>query len=92
MADPVVVEKTRQEVLGDLGGTPYACSALYPLSGGYANFVFRGVLKDTTNGPVEVAIKHGKDHAASDPNMAVPTYRCVCRPITVRRGRLLTRL
>jgi len=83
MADPLVVESIRQAVLSELDGTPYACSALFPLAGGYANFVFRGVLKEKlANGASEVAIKHGQDHAATDPNMLVTTYRCVCPSLT----------
>ena len=78
MADPVMLETVQQEVIASLNDTPYACSSLFPLTGGYGNFVFRGRLKEKLpNGVAEVAIKHGKGHVASDANMLIPMSRCV---------------
>lgn len=51
----------------------FACSSLTRLSGGTANFVYRGLLSDTTK---SIIIKHTKEHSASNPNFKIDIQRC----------------
>lgn len=77
MADSKTV-KLSEDVLRELGSTEYACSSLKPLSGGTANFIFRGTLtKPLSDGTREVAVKHGEGFVASMPDFQIPTTRCV---------------
>ncbi len=70
--------KFADEVLQELSATPYACSSLKKLSGGNANFIFKGTLVNPLpDGTTEVAIKHGEGYVASMPDFRVPTTRCV---------------
>jgi len=52
----------------------FACSSLTRLSGGTANFVYRGLLSDATK---SIIIKHTKEHSASNPNFKIDIQRCV---------------
>jgi hypothetical protein len=71
--------KMSEEVLRELESTEYACSSLKPLSGGTANFIFRGTLTNPLpDGSKEVAVKHGEEYIASMPQFQIPTTRCVC--------------
>lgn len=71
-------DKFSEEILDELRGTKYACSSLTALSGGNANFIFRGVLqKPLEDGTTEVAIKHGQGYVASNPDFKITTDRCV---------------
>lgn len=71
--------KFADEILQELSSTQYACSSLEPLSGGTANFIFRGALSTALpDGTREVAIKHGEGYVASSPGFQLPTARCVC--------------
>ncbi|KAL2181986.1 kinase-like domain-containing protein [Thermothelomyces heterothallicus CBS 202.75] len=66
-----------EEVLQELSNTEYACSNLQPLSGGTANFIFKGTLiQPLANGTKEVAVKHGEGYVASVPGFRIPTTRC----------------
>ncbi|KAL2172224.1 hypothetical protein VTG60DRAFT_7068 [Thermothelomyces hinnuleus] len=66
-----------EEVLQELSNTEYACSNLQPLSGGTANFLFKGTLiQPLANGTKEVAVKHGEGYVASVPGFQIPTTRC----------------
>ncbi|KAK4106904.1 hypothetical protein N658DRAFT_512627 [Parathielavia hyrcaniae] len=66
-----------EEILLELRSTAYACSSLKPLSGGTANFIFKGTLTDPLpDGTKEVAVKHGEDYIASMPDWQIPTTRC----------------
>ncbi|KAK1827826.1 kinase-like domain-containing protein [Podospora conica] len=70
-------DKFSHEILDELRGTKYACSSLTPLSGGNANFIFKGVLeKPLEDGTTEVAIKHGQGYVASNPAFGITTDRC----------------
>ncbi len=80
MALPVDVEAVKQRVEDELSGTPYACSSLTPLSGGTANYIFRGNLERELPGGVQaVVVKHGEPYAALSHTLQLPTSRCVCR-------------
>ncbi|KAK3301603.1 kinase-like domain-containing protein [Chaetomium strumarium] len=69
--------KVSEEILQDLSGTEYACSSLEPLSGGTANFLFKGILtRRLPDGTQEVAVKHGKAFVASMPDFQLSTARC----------------
>ncbi|KAH6841130.1 kinase-like domain-containing protein [Chaetomium sp. MPI-CAGE-AT-0009] len=76
MADPKAA-KLSEDVLQSLSSTDYACSSLTPLSGGMANFIFKGTLtKPLPDGTKEVAVKHGEDYLAAIPAFLLPTTRC----------------
>jgi hypothetical protein len=67
-----------QESLKD---TPFACSRLEKLSGGTANFVYRGTLKTKLeDGSETVVIKHTEGFSASNFNFKLVDSRCVCLP------------
>ncbi|KAJ5281117.1 Aminoglycoside phosphotransferase [Penicillium angulare] len=59
-------------VAEQLAQTPYACSSLTRLSGGTANFIYRGTLNTTQE---SIIIKHSKDYVASNPNFKLDTER-----------------
>ncbi|KAI9924545.1 hypothetical protein ASPWEDRAFT_28307 [Aspergillus wentii DTO 134E9] len=66
------------EISQEISQTPYACSSLTHLSGGTANFVYRGILTHPLqDGTTTVIIKHGKDYIASNQDFKLPTERCV---------------
>ncbi len=78
MALAVNTGEISQRVQKELEGTPYACSALVPLTGGVGNFTFRGALKQTLpDGTHEVVVKHGEDYVALNQAFHLPTSRCV---------------
>ncbi|KAL2134187.1 hypothetical protein VTI74DRAFT_808 [Chaetomium olivicolor] len=69
--------KISEEVLQELSSTDYACSSLDQLSGGTANFVFKGILiNPLPDGTKEVAVKHGESYIASMPDFQLSTARC----------------
>ncbi|PYH77204.1 hypothetical protein BO82DRAFT_345428 [Aspergillus uvarum CBS 121591] len=56
-------------VLSALETTPYACIDLIPLSGGYVNFVYRGLLVSpsaTTPPTTQVIVKHAEPYVAAN--------------------------
>lgn len=62
----------------ELNGTPYACDLIQSLTGGTANFIYRGQLsKPLEDGTREVVIKHGEGFIASLPSFQLTTSRCV---------------
>ncbi|KAJ5109182.1 Aminoglycoside phosphotransferase [Penicillium angulare] len=64
---------TVQEFIAEqLAQTSYACSSLTRLSGGTANFIYRGTLSATQE---SIIIKHSKDYVASNPNFKLDTER-----------------
>ena len=72
--------KVSEEILQELSSTSYACSSLEALSGGTANFIFKGVLANPLpDGTTQVAIKHGEGYIASNPDWQLSTGRCVCQ-------------
>lgn len=72
------MEAISAAVWDELDGTQYACAELKPLTGGTANFIFRGVLsKPLQDGTMEVVVKHGEGYVASHPDFKLSTSRCV---------------
>lgn len=66
------------KVQESLEGTPFACSKLEKLSGGTANFVYRGTLKAKLgDGEETVVIKHTEGYVASNPGFKLTDRRCV---------------
>lgn len=77
MAEPTADEIASQ-ITKELGQTAFACTSLTPLSGGHANFIFRGKLqKPLDDGTAEIAIKHGEGFVALSPGLKLSTSRCV---------------
>lgn len=74
-----------QHLLLELSKTRYACSSLLKLSGGTANFVYRGILlqpldpQDVTQTATTktVVIKHSKDFVPGNVDFAIDVTRCV---------------
>ena len=78
MAQPRTLKQISQEILDELSSTDYACSSLERLSGGLANYVFRGTLTTPLpDGTKEVAVKHAEKTLALLPKYKLPTARCV---------------
>ncbi|KAH1419427.1 hypothetical protein KXX32_008763 [Aspergillus fumigatus] len=74
-------ENTAQDistlVSQELSKTPYECSSLTRLSGGTANFVYRGVLaRPLQDGTKTIIIKHGEEFVASNRDFKLTTDRC----------------
>lgn len=79
MAEPTAGEIASQ-VKRELEPTAFACTSLTPLSGGNANFIFRGKLqKPLDDKTSEIAIKHGEGFVALSPALKLSTSRCVGR-------------
>jgi hypothetical protein len=75
-------ENTNQDistlVSQELSETPYECSSLTRLSGGTANFVYRGILaRPLQDGTKTIIVKHGEDFVASNIEFKLTTDRCV---------------
>jgi hypothetical protein len=67
-----------QKVQESLKDTPYACTSLIKLSGGTANFVYRGTLvTPLEDGSRTVVIKHTEPYVASNFNFKLTATRCV---------------
>lgn len=61
-----------------LEGGPYECTTLEKLTGGTANFVYRGALtKPLDDGSKTVVVKHTESYVASHPNFKLASNRCV---------------
>ncbi|KAK4871207.1 hypothetical protein LT330_000444 [Penicillium expansum] len=67
------LDETRDKISQQLSPTPFACTSLTRLSGGTANFVYRGTLSSTGQ---SIIIKHTKDHSASNPDFKIDVTRC----------------
>lgn len=71
-------EEIKTLIIDVLASTTLACSDLTPLSGGTANFIFKGKLrKALDDGTTEVVIKHGEGYSASFSSLKLSTDRCV---------------
>lgn len=73
-SNTVEMDEDRDQITQSLLPTSFACSSLTRLSGGTANFVYRGTLSGTTN---SIIIKHTKGHSASNPDFKIDSKRCV---------------
>ncbi|KAF4438586.1 hypothetical protein FACUT_4861 [Fusarium acutatum] len=75
-----------QDLLQQLGNTAFACSSLIRLSGGSANYVYRGILIHAmpARGDVwdmeSVIVKHSLDHVPGDAEFKLGLSRCI--PVT----------
>ncbi|KGO70485.1 Aminoglycoside phosphotransferase [Penicillium italicum] len=67
------LDETQNKIVEQLSPTPFACTSLTRLSGGTANFVYRGTLSSTG---LSIIIKHTKDHSASNPDFKIDVTRC----------------
>lgn len=78
MSLPANIDEVAALVKQELAETEYRCDDLQPLSGGNANFVFRGTLTTAlADGSREVLVKHGEAYVSSNPSFKLPTSRCV---------------
>jgi len=71
-------------VQGSLEGSIYSCISLEKLSGGTANYVFRGVLAKPLeeDGSKTVVIKHTPPYVAAHPDFKLTATRCVSHQLT----------
>ena len=77
MAEPTADEIASQ-IRQELESTAFACASLTPLSGGNANFIFKGKLQEPLDdGTSEIVIKHGESFVALSPAIKLSTSRCV---------------
>lgn len=60
-----------------LADTPFASDVVTPVSGGYANFVFRLQLRAPYNGCPTLIMKHAKPYVAGWTEMPLPVERQV---------------
>lgn len=75
---PATADEIVSRITDELASTEYACSSLEPLSGGTANFLFKGKLQNPLqDGTAEVAVKHGEGFSASLSTLELSTRRCV---------------
>jgi len=87
------MDQAAEKAQAALANTSYACSSLHPLSGGSANFTFKGKLVEALpDGTEEVAIKHGESFLASNPSSGweLPMYRCVSVNYSTPKPRVAT--
>jgi hypothetical protein len=80
--DQVEEDAIAARVLQELSETPYACSSLTQLTGGTANFVYRGILArplTAQDGSTvkSVIIKHSTDFVAINRDFPLDVTRCV---------------
>ncbi|UKZ73272.1 hypothetical protein TrVFT333_000915 [Trichoderma virens FT-333] len=68
-----------QQILDQLAQTPYACSTLTKLSGGTANFLYRGALLKPLPGDTAttVVIKRSTDYVAINRDFPLDVTRCI---------------
>lgn len=71
-------DEMERRVQGSLENTPHACSSLAKLSGGVANYVYRGNLRTILpDGSETVVVKHTEAFSASNNNFKISDTRCV---------------
>jgi hypothetical protein len=73
-----------QDLLQQLKDTPFACSSLSRLSGGSANYVYRGILidaiptRDESWNMKSVIVKYSLGHIPGNSGFKLDLFRCVC--------------
>ncbi|KAJ5325274.1 hypothetical protein MYU51_020841 [Penicillium brevicompactum] len=67
------MDEVHDEIKEELSQTEFACPSLSRLSGGTANFVYRGKLASTGE---SIVIKHAKDYLASNKSFNLDITRC----------------
>lgn len=77
MAGNKDTDEIRDQIAQELSQTPFACSSLTRLSGGTANFVYRGT---PASSPDSIIIKHTKGYVASNLSFKLDPKRCVSFP------------
>lgn len=67
------------KIKNELAETSYACSSLEPLSGGTANFLFRGYLVGLSPSRSQtIIVKHTKEFVSVNRDFQLDVSRCVC--------------
>lgn len=83
--------EVKDAVASEISSSPFACSSLTQLSGGTANFVYRGVLsRPLPNGTTTVIVKHAEEYLASNSDFKLTAERCVWLVLSVRDSAWLT--
>ncbi|KAL2813527.1 kinase-like domain-containing protein [Aspergillus granulosus] len=78
-------QEVKEVVSKELSDSPYSCSTLTQLSGGTANFVYRGVLSEPLqDGTTTVIVKHAEDYIASNRDFKLSAQRCVVEESALR--------
>lgn len=82
MATTSSKDEMLEKVQESLSLGPHACASLTQLSGGTANFVYRGTLiQPLQDGTTTIVIKHTEPYVASNPNFKLTSTRCVSAAI-----------
>ncbi|KAL4999276.1 kinase-like domain-containing protein [Aspergillus recurvatus] len=77
--------EVKEAVAAELFSGPFACSSLTQLSGGTANFVYRGVLSQPlSDGTTTVIVKHAEDYLASNADFKLSAKRCLVEEVALR--------
>ncbi|CAG8955836.1 hypothetical protein HYFRA_00011705 [Hymenoscyphus fraxineus] len=77
MTEPMNVKEMLHQVQKSLEGGIYVCTSLEVLSGGTANFVYRGVLASPLeDGATTIIIKHTEGYVAMHPGFKLTIDRC----------------
>jgi hypothetical protein len=85
-----LTDEISQRVQESLKDSPYVCTSLVKLSGGTANFVYRGTLATPLeDGASTIVIKHTEAYLASGGDFKLPIDRCVSLPISTSSFRNL---
>jgi hypothetical protein len=72
------IECLSLSIIHQLSQTPYACTSLKMLSGGTANFLFRGSLMESLpHGRKTVVVKHSKEFVSANRDFKLNISRCV---------------